>query len=354
MPGWFSNHRCSPIGVDIGSRSVKLMQFDRAQTRVIETARWDLHPPADREWSPAERYAALSEAIRRAREGRDFRGRDAVLCLGTRELFVQNVRVPKLPAAELEKAVHQEAAGKLPFPVAETELRYLEAADVRQGEAAKREVILLACHRPVLHGLLDAVLQAGLRPIAVDVEPIALLRSYVKQFRRDEDRTQRAIYVHVGLANTLVVIARGAEILFAKYIDVGGRHFDESVAAHLGMEPAAAAALRRHNGDRRADQQDPELARSVQEAVRGVVERLVQEVSLCVRYHSVTFRGQPLARLVLGGGEASPALMETLAARIDVKCELGDPLRLFDVNLPANRRGQWDVATGLALRSVEA
>ena len=354
MPRWFNHRKYSPIGVDIGSRSVKLVQFDRAQTRVIETARWDLHPPEGREWTAAERHAALADAIRQAREGRDFRGRDAVICLSTRELFVQNVRVPKLSAAELEKAVQQEAAGKLPFPFAETELRYLEAADVRQGEAAKREVILLACHRPVLHGLLDAVLQGGLRPIAVDVEPIAMLRSYVKQFRRDEDRNQRALYLHVGLANSLVVIARGEEILFVKYIDVGGKHFDEAVAAHLGMEPAAAAALRRHNGDRRADQQDPDLASSVQEAIRGVVERLAQEVSLCVRYHSVTFRGQQLARLVLGGGEASPTLLETLAARIDVKSELGDPLRLFDVNLPTNRRGQWDVATGLALRSVEA
>jgi type IV pilus assembly protein PilM len=162
------------------------------------------------------------------------------------------------------------------------------------------------------------------------------------------------LFVHIGAANSVVVIARGGEILFVKYIDVGGKHFDEVVASQLGLEPAAATSLRRHNGDRRADQQDPEIALSIQEAIRDVVERLVQELSLCIRYHSVTFRGQPLSRAILSGGEATTTLQDTLAARLDLKCELGDPLRNCDVNLPPQRRGQWDVAAGLALREVGA
>jgi hypothetical protein len=35
-----------------------------------------------------------------------------------------------------------------------------------------------------------------------------------------------------------------------------------------------------------------------------------------------------------------------------VKCELGDPLRDYPTKLPGGRPGQWDVATGLALRST--
>ncbi|HZZ73468.1 MAG TPA: pilus assembly protein PilM [Pirellulales bacterium] len=354
MLGLLSKNKASPIGIDIGSRSVKLVQFDRAQQRVFETARWDLHGPEGTEWTAPERHAAITEAIRKACEGRHFRGRDAILSLGRRELFVQNIRIPKTSASDFERVAQQEAVSKLPFPIAEAELRFLDAAEVRQGDAAKREVIVFACHQPVLHGLLDSVLAAGLRPLAVDVEPIAMLRSYVKQFRRDEDHTQRAVFVQVGRGHTLVVIARGAEILFVKYIDIGGRHFDNAVSQQLGMEPAAASALRRHNGDRRADQQDPTLAASVHEAIRGVVERLVQEISLCIRYHSVTFRGQALTRLVLGGGEAAPALMDAIAVRSDVKCELGDPFRLFEVSVSPQRRGQWDVATGLALRELTA
>jgi type IV pilus assembly protein PilM len=342
------SRRNSPIGVDIGGRSVKLLQLNADRTRLLEAVRWDLPQSAAGEGQIAG--AALGEALKQARDGRGFRGRDAVLCLGARHLFVQNLRVPKVPSAELEATVRSEVGGRLPFPVDQADVRFLEAADVRQGDLVRREVIVLACHLPVLAELLGVVEAAGMRPVAVDAEPLALLRCYASQFRRDEDRNQRAIFVHLGVSNTAVIIAQGDDPLFIKYIDVGGQHFDEAVARHLQMPLDEAWALRRHNGDRRADQQDPEVAKSITESQRPVIERLSKEISLCVRYHSVTFRGQPLARLVLGGGEATPALVEQLAQRLNLKCELGDPLRPFELSRVAGRKTQWDVATGLALR----
>jgi type IV pilus assembly protein PilM len=296
--------------------------------------------------------AAMSEAIRQAREGRKFRGREAVICLGWRWLFVQNIRVPQTKATELDQVVRQEAESRLPFPMAETVLDYVEAGDVRQGDAVRREVIVLACHRPVLDQALQIVEDGGLRPIAVDVEPAALWRCYGAQFRRDDDHQRRTLLVHVGHSSTAVLVARGDELLFIKYLELGGRHLDEAVAAHLNMDLAEAWALRRHNGDRRADQQDPIVARSVAESVRPVLERLASEVALCVRYHSVTFRGQQIERFLLGGGEASHALLEALTAQLQFKGELGDPLRSFTAANVPGRRSQWDVATGLAMRET--
>jgi type IV pilus assembly protein PilM len=351
-----------PIGVDIGSRSVKLLQFNADRTRVLDAARRELPLPNGDAITPADqtkdrddetierRISALAESIRGAREGGNFRGRDAVICLGAGQIHVHNVRLPKSSADELERLVDQEAANRLPFSHEEAEVRFLDAADVRQADTVKREVILLACHRPTLERILSAVERSGLKPIAVDVEPLALLRCYGWQFRRDEDQQQRAMFVHIGAKCTSVVIAHGREPLFIKYVDVAGRHFDEAVAAHLEMDLPAAAALRRHNGDRRADQQDREIARSVTDATRGVVARLAAELAMCVRYHSVTFRGQPLVRVVFGGGEASTGLVDDLARRLDVKCESGDPLRNFELAIQTGRRGQWDLAVGTALR----
>jgi type IV pilus assembly protein PilM len=128
---------------------------------------------------------------------------------------------------------------------------------------------------------------------------------------------------------------------------------DDATATGLGMKPAEAAALRRHNGERRADQQDPEIARSIAQATRPVIEKMINELGMCIRYHSVTFRGQPLVRMVLGGWEATPSLAETLSTRLNLKCELSQPFRRF-ANAPSpGRQGQWDVALGLALRVPE-
>jgi len=349
LPAW---HRTAPIGVDIGVRSVKLVQLTHDRTQLLESARWDLNPATGEADSLEVRSTAVTQALSHARSGRRFRGRDAVLCLSHAQLFLQNVRVPKAPANELDRLVKQEAAARIPFPVAEAEIRFVEAAEVRQGDSIFHEILLFACHRPVLAAALQAIEEAGLRPVSVDIEPNAILRCYARQYRRDEDLRQRVIYVHMGHSKTAVIIAEGESPLFVKYIDVSGRQMTETVARQLDLSPAEAAALRRHNGERRSRKKDPEIARSIDKATRPVVERLLGELSMCIRYHSVTFRGRPLERLVLGGGEATEQLLATIGQRLDLSCELGNPLRTFGGNAASDRPGQWDVATGLALREV--
>jgi type IV pilus assembly protein PilM len=348
----WQRQRATPIGIDVGSRSVKLVQFSLDRMRLIDATRQELAPDTAGTRSDNEHAKCVADAIQRAREGREFRGRHAVICLNDRQLFLQSMRVAKGEKGTIDRAVQQEAAGRVPFPVTEAEIRYFEAADVRQGEHTLREIILMACHRPVLDRILEIVERAGLIPVAVDVEPSAVVRSFATQFRRDEDRHVRSLLVHIGYVSTLVLVAQGSDLLFVKYLDLGGKQFDEAVARSLKMDIGGASTLRRNNGDRRSDRQDPEIARGVSEGIRPIVDRLANELAMCVRYQSVNFRGQPLERMVVGGGEATPTLMESLNKRLGLKCELSDSFRSIVATGPRGRSGQWDVASGLALWPV--
>jgi type IV pilus assembly protein PilM len=348
MISLLKRRRNGPIGVDIGARAIKLVQFSGDRSRLIDACRWEL-PALVENATVEQQMERLTSGLKQALEGRAFRGRDAVLCLNDRQLFLQNIRVKK-DGADFGRQVAQEAASKVPFGLESAELRFVESADVRHGDSMLREVIVFACQRAVIDQALAIVDSAKLQPVAVDVEPAALVRSYAGQFRREDDRQQRALMVHVGYTRTAAVIAQGDDLLFVKYIEVGGSHFDAAVARHLKMDLAEAVSLRRHNGDRRADMQDPEVSRGVNDATRSVVERLAAELGMCVRYHSVTFRGQPITRMVLGGGEATQQLLDAVAKQLDIKCELSDPFRGFSTVPNAGRKGQWDVAAGLALR----
>lgn len=350
MVAWWSPRRRGPIGVDIGSRSVKLLQLDAARSRICDAVRWDL--PADPSLDPRRQDELVAEAIRRARDEHDFRGRDAVFCLGAGSLFVQNMRVAPAVGEELTKIVHFEAAGRLPFGSEGAEIRYLEAGDVKQGEIIRREVILMVSYRPSLDRLLAVAEQAGLRITAIDAGPAAMLRCYGRQLRRESESQRRMMFIGVGAASTMVIVARGGDPMFIKYIDIGGRHFDEAVAGHLKLAPGDAAALRRHDADRPTPDRDPEIARGVDDALRPVWEKLSQQLALCLRYYSVTFRGQPLDEAVLGGGEATERLAEWLSTRLDLPCSVGSPLRPFRDGHPAGRATQWDVAAGLAMRET--
>ncbi len=351
MLTWLSHRRYSPIGIDVGARSIKLVQFTGDRSQLIDAARVEL-PPLPEQATSEQQMARISDALQRGLSGKAFRGREVVTCLSDRHLFLQSLRVAKQTGPQLDRLVAQETAGRVPFALDQAELRYVEAADVRQGDQTLREVIVFAVQREVLKQSLTTIEQARLKPVAVDVEPAALVRSYAAQCRRDDDRQARALLVHIGHSRTAAIVAQGDDLLFVKYVDVGGQHFDSAVARHLKMEMPEAIALRKHNGDRRADMQDPEVAQSIVDAIRPVVERLSFELSMCVRYHSVTFRGQPISRLVVSGGEATPLLGETLAKQLAMKAELSDPFRSLPTHINLGRKSQWDVAVGLALKDL--
>ena len=344
-----TRRRFSPIGIDIGSRSVKFVQLTADYSGLVETARWDF-PTTFNEASEQDQAEQLTEALQRHR--RRFRGRDAVLCLNKDHLVLQNLRVPRRAAEELDTVVQEECRQRLPFSADEAQIRFLDAGEIRQSDSSVRELIVTACHRPILRRLLDLVVECGFQPTAVDIEPAAIVRSYSLQFRRDEDRDRRVMFVHVGYSNSVVVIAHEGRILFVKYIQNAGQHMDEAVASRLRMASGEASALRRHNGDRRRELQDPEVSDGIAQAIRPVIEHLANEISLCMRYHSVTFRGQPICRMVLGGGEASNGLAEALQERLSIPCLRSEPLRPFSADNQFHPMPQWDVAVGLAARNL--
>ena len=331
--------RRSPIAIDVGSRALKLIQLD-GDDDVIECVRWERSTDSEQ---------PLHEELARALEGRQFRGREATVCLNQEQLIIQNVRVPKAHSEPRDELIYKELAGRLPCDPSEMEFRFVEAADVRQGEATMREIIVFGCERRILHGFLEEFHQAGIRPNSVDVEPMALLRCYARQFRRTDDSQHRALYAHVGYSRTRVIIAEGDDLLFVKYIDLGGKDLDTAVARQFQLDDASANSMRRNNGDRRSSGQDIEIAQSVARAVRPVVTNLGREIAMCIRYNNVTFRGTPISRIVIGGGEATSQVNEGLSKVLEVESVTSQPFRDYrpSVSGPA---GQWDIAVGLAFR----
>jgi hypothetical protein len=89
------------------------------------------------------------------------------------------------------------------------------------------------------------------------------------------------------------------------------------------------------------------------------MEELGREISLCLRYYSVTFHGHRPPKLRLVGGEASdPQLQSLLNSALVIPVEIGRPL--YSVNTsrmkPADRRGsmcEWALALGLSLRTTQ-
>jgi type IV pilus assembly protein PilM len=307
--------------------------------------------------------SAVRQALTSQLRSTQFKGRDVVLSLNAQRLFIQNVRLPRLPDDEMLKVVRWEAEERLPEDFGDAEVRHLVAGDVRsptaagEGSEVRREVILLACRRKELHELVDLLESLRLRPIAIDVPACALARTSQTFLRRRADEQTSFLFIDMGAGASTAVVTRGSEILLIKPLPIGGLSMDKLVARKLKLTLEDGAQARRQWGDGDSSTIDPELARAVGEAVRSELEALAGELLMCIRYHAVTFRGNRIAKAIIMGGEGNSQFAEQLATRIDTPCDLGDPFLGLGVSdgaaaqLKNSRPGQWAVVLGLCLRS---
>jgi type IV pilus assembly protein PilM len=347
-----AKQRVSPIGFHLDQRTVTLVQLVQTgdSLEIHDLAQGEV-PPADAATPEAE-DAALANTLKRLIAEHRFRGRNVVSCLGPRELFVQNVRLPKAAADELEKMVLWEAAERLPYPLEEAEVRHLTAGEVRQDANIKQEVILLASQKLALKRHTAVLEAAGLLPQAIDVEPCALLRS----LRRTDSAADepRKAYIHLGEKTTGLIIADTRDILFLKYIHTGGQDWNEAIARHMDLPLADAAKMRELIASTPVLNDQNEIHRTVVEAIRERLEGLGSEIELCLRYYKVTFRGSPLDKVVLTGSQAAPWLTDFFGKRLSLPCEIGNPMLAMQQAPPIalDRPGRWTLAMGLCLKAI--
>jgi type IV pilus assembly protein PilM len=351
------------IGVDIGTSSIKLLQFadDCGQPAVVAASHVQIP------WSiedPAERLAVIERALGQALREQPFQGREAVSALGISAFQMKSIRLPKMPAEELAGAVEFEARDRFDLGGQSAQFRFVTAGEVRHGNELKQEIIVFAAPDEEVRAHLKLLEACKLRPVALDITPCAVARSFVRYLRRAEDAQAINVFMDVGWRGTSIVITRGAELTFLKVIDVGGEHFNNAVAQALSISKEEAADLRirimrgaggRRAGDAVAVPEDVQAA--IADAVRPLVERLSRDVQLCLRYFAVTFRGQRPESLTFVGGEAhEPSLTKIIGEAVDVPCTIGHPLRgVGQVGLLGGRdrrtiQPAWTVASGLALR----
>ena len=148
-----ANKRCSPIGVDVGSHTIKLLQL----TREIVRASWKrsagtcpTRPERTKTRTPV-RIPAVADTLKQAdRLSRLSWPRGGSCAWDPASCLCRTFVYRRCPTATCLGVVQQEAAGRVPYDIAETEIRYIDTADIRHGGTMRREVIVLACHRPIL------------------------------------------------------------------------------------------------------------------------------------------------------------------------------------------------------------
>ncbi len=369
-----------PIGLDIGHNSIKMIQLLMNEKQMSVFAADEVRTPDSINGDEQARNRFVISAIKQMLDKGNFDGRNVISCLPNGKLKITSLRLAEVETDEIEQALRKEVVQRFGLDPDKDAMDYVVAGNVRQGNEVKSELILLATDNETLKSHIEMLECAGLRPVAIDTIPCALFRSFERSLRRREDRDRTAVFVDVGSRFTTVVFGPEGKISFVKQIPIGGHRFSCDVAEKLGISIGEAERLREklriergpssgrsgpsgQAGGDTEDKLDASTRQVVVDAISSVAEELGKEISLCLRYFTVTFRGKRVEQAVLSGGEAyEKILLNVLRRQLTVEIEVAQPLRGFDlsseresINLAGDRRGllcEWAVAVGLGLKDM--
>ena len=356
----WTRQEVTPVGLEIDGTGIRLVQVRfRAGDRPTVTALHRSVPAceASHDWAADVRTAA--RAARRLLSDGGFTGRRVITCLPDRLVHLKTLRLPPGRSGQLDDSIQNEARVLFPFDVNDARLQYLDAGQTRYGADVRDEVIVAASVKHEVDTFLLELDRAGLDVTALDLRPCAAYRA--AQWDGADNRAIHAV-LHMGETSSYVTVGKGDRIRFLKRISIGTEHLNSEVSRRLGIDGHDAAQVRRRVADGVAPMPGDRdaIRRPVWQACRSTLEALAAEVSVCLRYYCVSFRGRRPECLLLSGPEAAnQQLRSILSSAVLMRTDAITPFASLDLAVgvtcsasEAARTGEWSVAAGLALKSA--
>ena len=240
------------------------------------------------------------------------------------------------------------------MPVDEAVLDYVLVDRSTVGEdRGNVRVLLVAAERDMVERLLASVTAARLRPLLVDLDAFALLRSVGAPAGPDEGAE---LIVDVGATVSKIAVHRAGNPLFVRMVRFGGEVATRQLQQVLELsweeaEEVKLSASRAMTAGAEVEGDD-ERARALQAGVR----RVITEVRSSLDFFRAQHEDVEVERVVLcGGASLVPRLAGDLAAALELPVEQGDPFGGVDARHLKGDGERWEerrflaVPVGLAL-----
>ncbi|GAC1323693.1 MAG: hypothetical protein NVSMB13_03990 [Mycobacteriales bacterium] len=315
------------MGLDIGTSGVRAAEvsFGKGPATLERFGQVALPAGAVRGGEVID-SAAVAAAIKQLWSQAKFSSKRVVVGVANQKVVVRQVDLPWLPAGELRASLSFQVQEYIPMPVEQAILDFHPLEEFENGAGGRMlRVLLVAAARDMVSNALEAVSKAGLRPVMVDLNPFAVLRSLATTDDLGLSGVDAEALVDIGASVTNIVIHQSGVPRFVRILLMGGADVTEAVAERMGVPVDQAEAVRQSTGMLSAPGvTDGHPAGRVIEHTGAA---LVEEVRGSLDYYLSQPGAARLGRvLVSGGGGMLGGLAQRLSAATRLPVEYGSAM----------------------------
>lgn len=316
-----------PFGLDISDLSFKIAKLEkhRGSFCLIAVERVPIGPGIVSAGEIKD-IKVLSALINNAVYKKLGAGSKYVVCsLPEEKGFLRVIQMPKLDPRELKKAVYFEAENYIPLPIDEVYLGY-ETVKSSKDQVNHSDVLIVAFPKKVVDSYVACLKEAGLTPVAFELESLAVSRVLIK----NGVSFGPILILDVGEVRTGFMVFSGFSLMFTASISIASNKFSEAIARVKNIKIGEAEELKIKYGllGRRSRE-----GREVFDALVPPLTDLTEQVKKYLDYykthtvHEHVDGGKKSAIKVYlcGGGAALRGLSSYLTSELKLAVELGNP-----------------------------
>ncbi len=365
--GLFSQQK-SFFGLDISGTSVKVVELKHGPSKPQLIAFGGMRLPSGSMQSDSSvDLQNVANAIRQTVKKAKIQSNQCVAALPGSAVFTSIITMPHMPKSELAESIKWQAKQYVPSPLDEVILDWhvvgeVEAKGPRKaapkpaegsteqeaGSNKEIEVMLIAAPIALVKKYVSIISDAGLKPLALEIEPLALTRSVVGV------REEPVLLLDIGQASSEISIVQNGVVRLNRNTTAGGGALTRAISQALGIDANRAEQFKRDFG-LRPDKLDGQIPT----AVKPVLDTLGTEIRRSLEF----YRDQPhtqgeITEMVICGGTVNmPELLPQLSSTFGLEVKAGDPWS--NVNYASGLKDQlhelapsFSVTVGLAMRDI--
>lgn len=303
----------SPIGIDIGSAQIKIVQLQQ-QAGNLSFVNRVLTPTPEGAISEGRICdpEKLSYKLGQLKKKLPLKSNMANLSLGPEAHYLRLIELPPLSKKDLRKTLPWEIEKHFPLKAGNAVYDCCPLAGDGATSNGSIRYILAAAEAETANVLTGVAERAGFRPLSLEVSPLSLLRVealYQNGNPVGNGNSGKAL-LDIGYRSSTLLLAVNKTLQYCRILRIGVFDFQK--------EASFASDINLNEAQRIIFQQDTLAAGSTIKSAELLAEQITRSISYYLD-QSGSGRAEPQLLAVSGGGAAIPGLINFLQSKLSIK-----------------------------------
>jgi len=344
------------FGLDISDKFLRIIKLARKRDNLVLESFGKTKIPIGivekGEIKTPQKLAVIIKQALKEINGKKIKTKYVTLSLPEEKSFLDVFKIPILKKEETEETIKFEIENYIPLEIEQVYFDF-EKIKMKDNQKKYQEILIAAAPKKIVDPYLETLKQAGLRPLALEIECLSTVRALIKK----NAKLESLLIIDIGEDKTSFIIFSGGSLRFTSTIPISSQTLTEAISKNLNIKLDKAELLKSEEG--LIGKKD------VFDAMIPCLTDLTEQIKNHLAYyhsHNTEEKESKGSKklekiLICGSGANLKGLVNFLSSSLKIEVEIGNPWvnilkeEIKEVpKLPFKKSLGYTTALGLALK----